>query len=52
MNKVYQFIEENSDMYIDWLIEACNQPSVSAQSRGMLEMKELVKAFCKGWMQV
>ncbi|WHY59693.1 M20 family metallopeptidase [Cytobacillus firmus] len=45
MNKVYQFIEENSDMYIDWLIEACNQPSVSAQSRGMLEMKELVKAF-------
>lgn len=45
MEKVYQYIEENQDMYIEWLIEACNQPSVSAQNRGMIEMKELVKVF-------
>lgn len=42
MKKVYQYIEENAQMYIDWLLEACRQPSVSAQNRGMLEMKELV----------
>ncbi|SNX67154.1 acetylornithine deacetylase/succinyl-diaminopimelate desuccinylase-like protein [Bacillus oleivorans] len=45
LEKVFQYIEENQHLYISWLIEACNQPSVSAQNRGMLEMKELVKAF-------
>lgn len=45
MEKVYQYIEENSEMYVNWLIEACNQPSVSAQNRGMIEMKDLVKSF-------
>ncbi|KYD10026.1 hypothetical protein B4102_2439 [Heyndrickxia sporothermodurans] len=47
MEKVFQYIDDHADMYIDWLIEACNQPSVSAQNRGMLEMKELVKRFLK-----
>jgi hypothetical protein len=45
MQRVFHYISENADMYTDWLIEACNQPSVSAQNRGMVEMKELVKAF-------
>lgn len=45
MEKVFQYIERNSKEYIDWLIKACNQPSVSAQNRGMFEMKELVKNF-------
>lgn len=45
MEKVFQYIERNSKEYIDWLIKACNQPSVSAQNRGMFEMKELVKKF-------
>ncbi len=45
MEKVFQYIEDHADMYLDWLIEACNQPSVSAQNRGMIEMKELVKRF-------
>lgn len=47
MEKVFQYIDDHADTYIDWLIEACNQPSVSAQNRGMLEMKELVKRFLK-----
>lgn len=47
MKKVFQYIDDHADMYIDWLIKACNQPSVSAQNRGMFEMKELVKRFLK-----
>ncbi|MBU8919162.1 M20/M25/M40 family metallo-hydrolase [Bacillus sp. FJAT-29953] len=45
MKQVFKYIEEHAEMYLDWLLEACNQPSVSAQNRGMLEMKELVKLF-------
>ncbi|SDM66450.1 Acetylornithine deacetylase/Succinyl-diaminopimelate desuccinylase [Fictibacillus solisalsi] len=45
MQKVFQYIEDHADMYIDWLIEACNQPSVSAQNRGMTDMKEVLKKF-------
>ncbi|WP_066295425.1 M20 family metallopeptidase [Bacillus sp. FJAT-29937] len=47
MEKVYQYIEGNAEEYINWLIESCNQPSVSAQDRGMVKMKELVKSFLK-----
>ncbi|MGG0719031.1 M20/M25/M40 family metallo-hydrolase [Robertmurraya massiliosenegalensis] len=42
MEKVFRYIEENAQQYTDWLIEACNQPSVSAQNRGMSEMKDFV----------
>ncbi|MTW87906.1 M20/M25/M40 family metallo-hydrolase [Virgibacillus dakarensis] len=45
MEKLHQYVEGQADKYIEWLVEACNQPSVSAQSRGMIEMKELVKYF-------
>lgn len=45
MEKVFRYIEENAQQYTDWLIEACNQPSVSAQNRGMSEMKDLVISF-------
>lgn len=45
MKEVFQYIEDHAEMYIDWLLEACSQPSVSAQNRGMVEMKELVKIF-------
>src|SRR5690625_3219619 len=45
MEKVFEYIEKNAHQYIDWLVEACNQPSVSAQDHGMLEMKEFVKIY-------
>ncbi|WP_408011239.1 M20 family metallopeptidase [Pseudalkalibacillus sp. A8] len=45
MDKVFQYIDEHAEQYLDWLVEACNQPSVSAQNLGMTEMKELVKRF-------
>jgi acetylornithine deacetylase/succinyl-diaminopimelate desuccinylase-like protein len=45
MDKVYQFIEENKEMYIEWLQELCRQPSVAAQNRGMKETAEMVEKF-------
>src|SRR5690625_4911170 len=45
MDKVYQYIDESKEQYIEWLIKAVNQPSVSASNQGMVEMKELVKYF-------
>src|SRR5699024_10236569 len=45
MEKLYKYIEDHSDEYLKWLEKSCNQPSVSAQNIGMLEMKELVKHF-------
>lgn len=45
MEKLYKYIEDHSDEYLKWLEKSCNQPSISAQNIGMLEMKELVKHF-------
>ncbi|WP_423801870.1 M20/M25/M40 family metallo-hydrolase [Neobacillus sp. SAB-20_R2A] len=43
MEKVYQFIEDHKDMYLDWLIELCKQPSVAVQNRVIRETINLVK---------
>ncbi|WP_307396330.1 M20/M25/M40 family metallo-hydrolase [Bacillus horti] len=40
---MYQYIEENKDMYIKWLQELCRQPSVAAQNRGMKETADMVQ---------
>ncbi|WP_456277829.1 M20 family metallopeptidase [Bacillus sp. AK128] len=45
LNKIYQFIEENKDMYIEWLQELCRQPSVAAQNRGMKETADMVEKY-------
>lgn len=45
MEKVYQFIEENKDKYIDWLLDACRQPSVSTLNIGMDEMAKMVEDY-------
>jgi acetylornithine deacetylase/succinyl-diaminopimelate desuccinylase-like protein len=47
MDKVYQFIEENKEMYIQWLQELCRQPSVAAQNRGMKETAEMVEKYLR-----
>lgn len=47
MEKVYQYIEDNKDMYVEWLQKLCQQPSVSTQNRGMLETVEMVKDYLK-----
>lgn len=38
-----QFVNQNEDLYLNWLLQACRQPSVSATNQGMAEMKEHVK---------
>ncbi|WP_088052532.1 M20/M25/M40 family metallo-hydrolase [Virgibacillus dakarensis] len=45
MEKVFQYIEENQEMYVEWLQKLCQQPSVSTQNRGMEETVRLVKEF-------
>ena len=42
VDKVHQYIEENQAKYLDWLKRVCDQPSVSAQNRGMDEMFQLL----------
>lgn len=51
MEKVYQFIEENKEMYIQWLQEICRQPSVAAQNRGMEETARMVKDYLERFAQ-
>lgn len=43
MEKLYQYIDDNKDMYLNWLIEICKMPSVAAQNRGIDETVTLVK---------
>lgn len=45
MEKVYEYIEENKELYIKWLQELCQQPSVAAQNRGMKETANLVEHY-------
>lgn len=45
MEKVYKYIEENKELYIQWLQALCQQPSVAAQNRGMVETAEMVRNY-------
>ncbi|WP_238933650.1 M20/M25/M40 family metallo-hydrolase [Brevibacillus choshinensis] len=45
MQDVYAFIEQNREMYIRWLQQICQQPSVAAQNRGMKETAAMVEQF-------
>jgi acetylornithine deacetylase/succinyl-diaminopimelate desuccinylase-like protein len=42
VKKVFNFIEDNKDMYIEWLQNLCQIPSVAAQNRGMEEAGDAV----------
>lgn len=43
MEKVYKYIDEHQEEYIQLLKDFCNQPSVSTENIGMKEMAALVK---------
>lgn len=47
MEKLFKYIDENQDMYIEWLQDACRQPSVSTQNRGITEMSQKVENYLK-----
>ncbi|MEO8286832.1 MAG: M20/M25/M40 family metallo-hydrolase [Chloroflexota bacterium] len=43
MQDVLQIIEERKEIYMQWLIDLCRQPSVAAQNLGMAETAALVE---------
>lgn len=43
MDKLYDYIDEHNDEYLDLLKAFCNQPSISTQNVGMDKMMEMVK---------
>ena len=45
MDDIYKFIDENKELYIQWLREICQIPSVAAQNRGMKEAAEKVISY-------
>lgn len=45
MEKVYQYIEDHKEMYIQWLIDICKLPTVTAQNRGVGETASLVEKY-------
>lgn len=47
LEQILEEIDQNAQMYIDWLQKLCRQPSVAAQNRGMTETAELVEASLK-----
>ncbi|MBS1254032.1 MAG: Succinyl-diaminopimelate desuccinylase [Anaerolineales bacterium] len=43
MEDVLQIIEERKEVYLDWLVKLCRQPSIAAQNVGMEETANLVE---------
>ncbi|PLR82534.1 peptidase M20 [Bacillus canaveralius] len=47
MQDIYSYIDENKEVYIQWLRELCQIPSVAAQNRGMEEAANKVISYLK-----
>lgn len=47
MRDIFEFIDKNKETYITWLQELCQQPSVAAQNRGMMETATMVEKVLK-----
>lgn len=47
MEKVFEYIEKNKDVYISWLQGLCQQPSIAAQNNGIKETAILVEEMLK-----
>ena len=43
MDDVFQVIDKRRDVYLDWLVRLCRQPSIAAQNVGMEETAQLVE---------
>jgi acetylornithine deacetylase/succinyl-diaminopimelate desuccinylase-like protein len=48
MQDVFKVIEERKEIYLDWLVRLCRQPSIAAQNVGMTETAELVEELLTG----
>jgi acetylornithine deacetylase/succinyl-diaminopimelate desuccinylase-like protein len=47
MDDIRQVIEERKQIYLDWLIKICQQPSIAAQNVGMEETANLVQQMLR-----
>ena len=47
LKDIHEFIEQNREYYINWLIEFCKIPSVAAQNRGMTESVNYLENLLK-----
>ena len=47
MTDVQQVIADRSDVYLEWLVRLCQQPSIAAQNVGMAETADLVEALLR-----
>jgi acetylornithine deacetylase/succinyl-diaminopimelate desuccinylase-like protein len=45
LEKVYRYIDEKKDMYVKWLQELCQQPSIAAHNHGIKETAKLVEGM-------
>lgn len=48
MEDIVRVIEERKQIYLDWLVQLCQQPSVAAQNLGMEETAQLVEKMLTG----
>jgi acetylornithine deacetylase/succinyl-diaminopimelate desuccinylase-like protein len=48
MQDIQQVIEERKQVYVDWLVRLCQQPSIAAQNVGMVETADLVEELLQG----
>ena len=47
MEKIFSYIDDHQGEYLDWLLEACAQPSISAEGTGMREMAEKAQDYLR-----
>ena len=45
MQDIFRIIDERRDVYLDWLVQLCRQPSIAAQNVGMEETAKLVETL-------
>lgn len=48
MEDVFKVIDERKEVYLDWLVRLCRQPSIAAQNIGMAETAQLVQELISG----
>jgi acetylornithine deacetylase/succinyl-diaminopimelate desuccinylase-like protein len=47
MDDIFQVIEERKEIYLNWLVKLCAQPSIAAQNVGMAETAALVEQMLR-----
>lgn len=48
MDDIKQVLEERKQVYLEWLVKICQQPSIAAQNLGMAETAALVEELLSG----